>query len=165
MPALEIAQVRLETVYDSSLQMIAGDADHLQQVFINLINNALDAMPEGGNLRIVTANAPSNDGDGPQAVVEVADTGCGMSRETQARIFDPLYTTKERGKGTGLGLVVVSHVLQEHEGQIEVESEPGNGTRFRLRFPTLKYAEALSSSATATNNESRHDFQDYSRVE
>ncbi|MBO0859826.1 MAG: HAMP domain-containing protein [Chloracidobacterium sp.] len=165
-PALEMAQVRLETIFDSSLPMIAGDADHLQQVFINLINNALDAMPDGGNMRIVTANAPANDGDAQQAVVDVADTGCGMSRETQARIFDPLYTTKERGKGTGLGLVVVSHVIQEHEGQIEVESEPGNGTRFRLRFPALKYAEALSSSATvAPNNESSHDFQDYSRSE
>ncbi|MBO0726138.1 MAG: HAMP domain-containing protein [Blastocatellia bacterium] len=162
-PALEIAKVRLETVFDSDLSLIAGDADHLQQVFINLINNALDAMPEGGSLRIVTANASLNDG-GPQAVVDIADTGCGMSRETQARIFDPLYTTKERGKGTGLGLVVVSHVLQEHDSQIEVESAPGQGTRFRLRFPALKYAEALSSSATAApNNESRQDLQDYSR--
>jgi signal transduction histidine kinase len=155
MPALETAKVRLETAFDSRLPLIAGDADHLQQVFINLINNALDAMPEGGSLRIVTANATSDDGGLPQAVVDVADTGCGMSRETQARIFDPLYTTKERGKGTGLGLVVVSHVLQEHDSQIEVESEPGRGTRFRLRFPALKDAEALSSSATAApNNES-----------
>jgi signal transduction histidine kinase len=94
-------------------------------------------MPAGGVLRIATANAPSNNGAGPQAVVEVADTGCGMSRETQARIFEPLYTTKERGKGAGLGLVVVSHVMQEHGGQIEVESEPGQGTRFRLNFPAL----------------------------
>jgi two-component system, NtrC family, sensor kinase len=136
-PALETGQVRLETVLDSSLPLIAGDTDYLQQVFINLINNALDAMPAGGVLRIATANAPSNNGAGPQAVVEVADTGCGMSRETQARIFEPLYTTKERGKGAGLGLVVVSHVMQEHGGQIEVESEPGQGTRFRLNFPAL----------------------------
>jgi two-component system, NtrC family, sensor kinase len=145
-PALETGQVCLETVFDSRLPMIAGDADHLQQVFINLINNALDAMPEGGSLRIATANAISNNGDGPQAVVDVADTGCGMSRETQARIFDPLYTTKERGKGTGLGLVVVSHILQEHDGQIEVESEPGQGARFRLRFPILKNSEDVEQT-------------------
>ncbi|HEU0179321.1 MAG TPA: ATP-binding protein [Blastocatellia bacterium] len=166
-PALETAQVCLETVFDSRLPLIAGDGDHLQQVFINLINNALDAMPSGGSLRIATSSAdwgaPSNNGGGPQAVVDVADTGCGMSRETQARIFDPLYTTKERGKGTGLGLVVVSHVLQEHGGQIEVESEPGQGTRFRLRFPALKGAEALGSSVMASrSNESSQDLQDFS---
>jgi len=135
----------------------------LQQVFINLINNALDAMPSGGSLRIATSStdygadwvadcgtdcgadwvadwvAPSNNGDGAQVIVDVADTGCGMSRETQAHIFEPLYTTKERGKGAGLGLVVVSHVMQEHGGQIEVESEPGQGTRFRLSFPALEW--------------------------
>jgi signal transduction histidine kinase len=136
-PALETGQVCLETAFDPRLPMIAGDADYLQQVFINLINNALDAMPAGGSLRITTVTAPSNNGGGPQAVVDVADTGCGMPRETQAHIFEPLYTTKGRGKGAGLGLVVVSHVMQEHGGQIEVESEPGQGARFRLRFPTL----------------------------
>ncbi len=135
---LETGQVHLETAFDPDLPLIAGDADHLQQVFINLINNALDAMPTGGGLRITTASLPSNNGAEPQVVVEVADTGCGMSRETQARIFEPLYTTKERGKGAGLGLVVVSRVVQEHGGQIEVESEPEQGTRFRLSFPALK---------------------------
>jgi two-component system, NtrC family, sensor kinase len=140
-PALETGRVCLETAFDPRLPPIAGDADHLQQVFINLINNALDAMPSGGRLRMATSSAdwgdPPNNGGGPQVVVDVVDTGCGMSRETQARIFEPLYTTKESGKGAGLGLVVVSHVMQEHGGQIEVESETGQGTRFRLRFPTL----------------------------
>jgi two-component system, NtrC family, sensor kinase len=162
-PALETGQVCLETAFDPRLPPIAGDADYLQQVFINLINNALDAMPSGGSLRIATSStdygadwvadcgtdcgadwvadwvAPSNNGDGAQVIVDVADTGCGMSRETQAHIFEPLYTTKERGKGAGLGLVVVSHVMQEHGGQIEVESEPGQGTRFRLSFPALEW--------------------------
>src|SRR5687767_11951308 len=105
-PTLETGQVRLETVLDSRLPLIAGDPDHLQQVFINLINNALDAMPAGGSLRIASANVPMNNGGGAQAIVDIADTGCGMSRETQGRIFEPLYTTKERGKGAGLGLVV-----------------------------------------------------------
>jgi two-component system, NtrC family, sensor kinase len=140
-PALETGRVCLETAFDPRLPPIAGDADHLQQVFINLINNALDAMPSGGRLRMATSSAdwgdPPNNGGGPQVVVDVVDTGCGMSRETQARIFEPLYTTKESGKGAGLGLVVVSHVMQEHGGQIEVESETGQGTRFRLRFPAL----------------------------
>ena len=69
--------------------------------------------------------------DGEQA------PGCGMTAEAQARIFDPLYTTKERGKGTGLGLAVVNQVMQEHDGVIEVESAPERGSRFRLLFPTL----------------------------
>jgi len=162
-PVLETGQVCLETAFDPSLPQIAGDADHLQQVFINLINNALDAMPSGGSLRIATVTASSNNGDGTQVMVDVADTGCGMSRETQAHIFEPLYTTKERGKGAGLGLVVVSRVMQEHGGQIEVESESGQGTRFRLRFPALNGAEALGSSATASqDNEGGQDLQDCS---
>ena len=145
-PALETGRANLETNFDSRLPMIAGDADHLQQVFINLINNSLDAMPEGGRLRIATSCEAAEDGEtntAPQAVVEVSDTGYGMSPETQAHIFDPLYTTKERGKGTGLGLVVVSHILQEHGGLIEVVSESGLGTRFRLSFPALTGEEAL----------------------
>jgi signal transduction histidine kinase len=149
-PALEMGRVCLETAFDPRLPPIAGDADHLQQVFINLINNALDAMPSGGRLRMVTSSAdcgdPPNNGGGPQVVVDVVDTGCGMSRETQARIFEPLYTTKESGKGAGLGLVVVSHVMQEHGGQIEVESETGQGTRFRLRFPVLMSNENVGQT-------------------
>jgi two-component system, NtrC family, sensor kinase len=166
-PVLETGQVCLEMAFDPGLPPIAGDADYLQQAFINLINNALDAMPSGGSLRIATSSAdwgaPSNNGGGAQVVVDVADTGCGMSRETQAHIFEPLYTTKERGKGAGLGLVVVSYVMQEHGGQIEVESEPGQGTRFRLRFPPLKGAEELGSSATASqNNDGGQDLHDSS---
>jgi two-component system NtrC family sensor kinase len=149
-PALETGRVCLETAFDPRLPPIAGDADHLQQVFINLINNALDAMPSGGRLRMATSSAdwgdPPNNGGGPQVVVDVVDTGCGMSRETQARIFEPLYTTKESGKGAGLGLVVVSHVMQEHGGQIEVESETGQGTRFRLRFPVLMSNENVGQT-------------------
>jgi len=162
-PALETGQVSLEMAFDPRLPPITGDADHLQQVFINLINNALDAMPSGGSLKIATATATSNNGDGPQVMVDVADTGCGMSRETQAHIFEPLYTTKEKGKGAGLGLVVVSRVMQEHGGQIEIESETGRGTRFRMRFPALEGPEALGSSATASrNSESREVLQDCS---
>jgi two-component system, NtrC family, sensor kinase len=168
-PALETGQVCLETAFDPRLPPIAGDTDYLQQVFINLINNALDAMPSGGSLRIATSSvdrgadcgadcgadwdAPSNNGDGAQVIVDVADTGCGMSRETQAHIFEPLYTTKERGKGAGLGLVVVSHVMQEHGGQIEVESEPGQGTRFRLSFPALEWRGDAQSAIEGVSKE------------
>jgi two-component system, NtrC family, sensor kinase len=136
-PALEARGVHLVTSLAADLPLIKGDADRLQQAFINLFNNALDAMSDGGELRVRTFNeSPKmNDGDVQYSSVEFADTGCGMTPEVQAKIFDPLYTTKERGRGTGLGLVVVSQVVSEHSGRVEVESEPGCGACFRLRFP------------------------------
>ncbi len=153
-PALDERRVKLETDLAPSLPLIAGDADRLQQVFINLITNALDAMPEGGRLRVHTGVEPNEiknnngSGDKPPKVeaqkvfVEFADTGSGMNEELRARIFDPFYTTKEVGHGTGLGLVVVRQVIREHGGDIKVESEAGHGSRFILKLPaTEKNAE------------------------
>ena len=134
-PTLDASDVRLTHALAQDLPAVVGDADRLQQVFINQVNNALHAMPDGGELRVKTAfvNTP---GDGAGAVtVEFEDTGTGMTEEVRARIFDPLYTTKARGRGTGLGLVVVRQALSEHGGRIEVESEAGAGSRFRLTFP------------------------------
>jgi signal transduction histidine kinase len=146
-PSLDARGVRLETELAEDLPQISGDADRLQQVFINLINNALDAMPEGGTLGVRTGTPLSDEveaGAGRSAAadsysaafifVEFADTGCGMTEELRARIFDPFYTTKATGRGTGLGLVVVRQVTREHGGDIEVESERGKGTRFRLKL-------------------------------
>jgi two-component system NtrC family sensor kinase len=145
LPTLDAKGVRLDARLAPRLPQVNGDADRLQQVFINLINNALDAMPEGGELRIASRverdahNEPGGSSDavggGARVVVEFADTGCGMTEEVRARIFDPLYTTKARGRGTGLGLVVVSQTITDHGGRIEVESESGRGARFRLFFP------------------------------
>lgn len=140
-PSLESHGVRLSVDLNPGLPPIAGQPDHLQQVFINLINNALDAMPAGGELNISTAFNVSGRQTGTEPnyniVVEITDTGCGMAEEVRAHIFDPLYTTKDRGRGTGLGLVIVSQVVREHRGQIEVESSPGTGTTFRLLFPEV----------------------------
>jgi signal transduction histidine kinase len=146
-PALNVRNVQLEIDLAENLPLIAGNADRLQQVFINLINNALDAMPDGGRLRVRTgqiesandvAGANATDGKNHSHVfVEFADTGCGINEELRARIFDPFYTTKESGRGTGLGLVVVRQVVREHRGEIEVESEPGSGAQFRIMFPTV----------------------------
>jgi signal transduction histidine kinase len=150
-PALDARGVRLETDLAKILPEVAGNPDRLQQVFINLINNALDAMPGGGVLRVRTGiradvdveeHAPSN-GNSAEATarnifVEFADNGGGMSDELRSHIFDPFYTTKETGAGTGLGLVVVRQVAREHGGEIEVESEPGQGACFRLRFPAMR---------------------------
>jgi signal transduction histidine kinase len=127
-PTLEENKVELKTNLAENLPPIAGDANRLQQVFLNLVNNALDAMPTGGKIEISTAF------DKNKVLVEFADNGAGMSEETSAKIFQPLFTTKERGRGTGLGLVVVKQILQEHEAEITVESEPEKGTAFHLSF-------------------------------
>jgi two-component system NtrC family sensor kinase len=135
-PTLAEKNVCLETDFAADLPFIKGNADRLQQVFINLINNALDAMPSGGELKIATASKDNF------VQVEVADNGIGMSEETKARIFEPLYTTKQRGHGTGLGLVVVREILREHNAEICVESKPQKGTKFTMFFPrnqTSKY--------------------------
>ncbi|HEX8117479.1 MAG TPA: HAMP domain-containing sensor histidine kinase, partial [Pyrinomonadaceae bacterium] len=129
-PTLEASGVHLKAELAEDLPPVAGDADRLQQVFINLFNNALDAMRGGGQLKVETARADGS------VRVDFADTGEGMSEEVRARIFDPLYTTKGRGRGTGLGLVVVRQVVAEHGGHIEVESRPGRGARFRLTLPS-----------------------------
>ncbi|MBA3766817.1 MAG: HAMP domain-containing histidine kinase [Acidobacteria bacterium] len=145
-PALDARGVRLVKQLSDQSPLIAGDADRLQQVFINLINNALDAMPGEGELCVRTSVEA-----GAEAVervaVEFADTGGGMAEDVRARIFDPLYTTKERGRGTGLGLVVVRQVMNDHHGGIEVWSEVGRGTRFRLWFPVA--AERLQEREEA----------------
>ncbi len=136
-PTLTEPGVRLVTELEPNLPLIAGDSDKLQQVFINLINNALDAMPDGGDLRIETRFRRGSHGSGDEVLVTVSDTGCGMTPEVLAHVFDPLYTTKERGRGTGLGLVVVSQIIQEHGGTLRAESSSGSGSTFHLTFPTL----------------------------
>ena len=158
-PTLDASSVRLSSALDAELPLVSGDVDRLQQVFINLINNALDAMPAGGELRVATSFEPGEDNDDGGAgsvVIEIADTGTGMSEEVRARIFEPLYTTKARGRGTGLGLVVVRQTIAEHEGHIEVETAPGHGARFRLMLPAAAPArdeEALGVSAVQAISE------------
>lgn len=129
-PTLRDRNVQFIKAFADDLPLIAGNADHLQQVFFNLINNALDAMPTGGTLELRARQL------GAHVLVECQDTGCGMDEDTQARIFDPLYTTKGRGQGTGLGLVVAKQVMEEHGGSISVISAPASGSIFCLRFPT-----------------------------
>ncbi|MEF8817098.1 MAG: DUF3467 domain-containing protein [Salinibacter sp.] len=108
---------------------IVGAASELREVFVNLILNAVQAMPEGGLLRFETDTTRAG-----QVCVEVSDTGIGMSNEVQQNIFEPLFTTKG-DDGTGMGLAASYGIVQEHEGTIDVSSEPGEGTRFTLTFP------------------------------
>jgi len=122
--------------------VILGNSDKLQQVFINLVLNAVDAMSEHGTLT-VRLRAPDPD----HFEVSLSDTGHGMAAETQARIFEPFFTTKEPGRGSGLGLAVVKGIVSDHGGAISVASAPGRGTEFRLTFPRAGSARAPQSEA------------------
>lgn len=122
--------------YADKLPLIAGSSDRLQQLFLNLINNSLDAMSEGGEIQVQTM-ITGRPGKAQRVVADFIDTGSGMTREVMNRMFDPLYTTKDRGHGTGLGLVIVNQVVSELGGTVAVESELGIGTCFRLTFPAL----------------------------
>ncbi len=129
---LRSAGIRVESDMEPGLPFISGNSDKLQQVFLNLFLNAKDAMPEGGRLRIITRAVNSH------IEIEVSDTGIGIAPENLHRIYDPFFTTKGSGRGTGLGLAVSYGIIHEHAGKIDVESTPGMGTRFRLELPTLR---------------------------
>ncbi|HSR51169.1 MAG TPA: ATP-binding protein [Acidobacteriota bacterium] len=128
-PQFKKGNVEVDVDLDPYLPKTVGVGGKLQQVFMNLFMNARDAMPEGGDLRIRTFRK-----DG-QAVIEVEDSGSGISPDDLKRIYDPFFTTKEVGKGTGLGLSVSYGIVQEHQGRISVESRPGQGTTFQVRLP------------------------------
>ena len=146
MPAFDKRNIHLVETFADNLPLIAGSSDRLQQLFLNLINNSLDAMPEGGEIQIHTS-LEGKPGKAQRILVDFIDTGMGMTPEVMSHIFDPLYTTKDRGHGTGLGLVIVSQIVAEHGGRVEVESELGKGTRFRLTFA------AIPSDVPAVENE------------
>lgn len=126
---LKNAGIRVETDLAAEAPLAFGNAGKLQQVFLNLFLNARDAMPGGGTLRIWTGGADA------KLRIWVEDTGVGIPIDNIKRIYDPFFTTKEVGKGTGMGLAVSYGIVQEHGGSIEVESVPGRGTTFRLELP------------------------------
>ncbi len=138
---LAASKVKTKLVRGDELPTVEGDADRLQQVLINLMLNAMQAMPEGGNLTVTTAQLTRtrpglSDGKAqPFVQVEVADTGTGIPAEIRDKIFAPFYTTKKGAGGTGLGLAVCSGIVKEHDGWIDVEDAPGGGTVFRVLLP------------------------------
>jgi PAS domain S-box-containing protein len=127
------ADVILETELDPGLWYVQADPGQLEQVLVNLVVNARDAMPGGGRVTIATANLPLS--HGAYVTLSVSDTGIGMDAVTQARIFDPFFTTKEPGKGTGLGLSTVYGIVEQSGGHITVESAPGRGATFTVFLP------------------------------
>lgn len=133
-PALKLRGIRVKSELPPEYPRIYGDAGYLQQVFLNLVNNSMDAMPGGGELR-VRLRALSEGRGGDSVAIEIEDTGQGMTPETLSRVFEPMFTTKRMGTGAGLGLAICDQVVRQHAGSIQVESEPGRGTRFTITLP------------------------------
>jgi len=138
--AMELAQagqqensVEIDWQLCEGSPIVLADPQNMTQVFLNLILNAVDAMPEGGTLTIVTRMEPTAmDG---RILVEIGDTGCGIAPDVLPRVFEPFFTTKGHERGTGLGLSVSRNLVIEHGGEIDVESTPGVGTKFRIVLP------------------------------
>ena len=139
-PQLRRSQIEIVRRYDKNAPVAYGNAGKLQQVFTNLLLNARDATLEGG--RITVSTGASDDGS---LVAEISDTGIGIAPENVAKIYDPFYTTKGVGQGTGLGLAVSYGIVQEHAGHINVESTPGKGTTFRITLPTAPVRARLQA--------------------
>jgi two-component system, cell cycle sensor histidine kinase and response regulator CckA len=142
--------LELEIVPAPALGRVKADRGQIEQVILNLAVNARDAMPHGGKLKIETMNADLNESDarrlryvipGHYVMLQVRDTGTGMSAEVQSHIFEPFFTTKEQGKGTGLGLATVYGVVKQSGGYIWLESELGKGSRFQVYLPRVEGVE------------------------
>src|SRR3989440_3555318 len=145
------ADVEIVTLDRDDLPDVRADVHAAEQILFNLATNARDAMPNGGVLRLETVmvhlseeqrQACGAQRPGDHVCLAVEDTGVGMDAATRARMFEPFFTTKEQGKGTGLGLATVYGLVQQHGGGIEVDSDPGKGTRFRIYFPLAEEAAA-----------------------
>jgi len=143
--------VKLQLRLDHQIYPIQGDAGQIEQVVVNLVVNARDAMPKGGKIVIETLNADLDEAftaahpdlhPGPHAMLLVSDTGTGMSAEVKSHLFEPFFTTKDLGKGTGLGLSTVLGIVQQSGGSVKVSSEPGWGTTFRIYFPRISQSAA-----------------------
>jgi two-component system, NtrC family, sensor kinase len=142
-PWLHARAVKLFSSLSPNLPPVLGDPTHLQTLFLNLITNALDAMPNGGLLKIKTQeiSPQSSSENGRWLKISITDTGIGITEESKKRIFDPFFTTKKIGEGTGLGLAICEKIVKEHFGRLEVESEVGQGSTFFILIPVLRGSE------------------------
>jgi signal transduction histidine kinase len=143
-PVAHDAKVDIVTEIPPGPFRIHGNAAQIQQVVTNLIRNAIQAMPGGGKMTVRIQHDGKN-----RVCVEVVDTGVGMMREAMDRVFEPFYTTKDVGEGTGLGLSIAYGIVSEHGGEIQVTSEVGTGTTFRVFLPSIEPTSLESSDSRA----------------
>lgn len=134
--------IQMKVVSQMENNMILGDSGQLFQVILNLAINSRDAMPNGGTLTIKSSNLETtifhpNEESRPYLLIQIIDTGMGMTEDVIRKIFNPFFTTKEKGKGTGLGMSIVHSIMQHHQGHIDVMSTVGKGTTVSLYFPTI----------------------------
>jgi CheY-like chemotaxis protein len=150
--------IACKTILQEAPIMISADDYQLEQVLMNLATNARDAMPHGGALTITTETILLTEEfvsvhgfgkTGAYALISVTDNGCGMDDTMRLRIFEPFFTTKEVGKGTGLGLAVTYGIIKQHDGYINVYSEPGTGSTFRIYLPVISALAAGEDRAQA----------------
>lgn len=128
---IKIHKINIQETFDDRVPPVLVDGNQIQQVILNLVNNAVDALPQGGNIFIETRMKPES----RSLEIIFEDNGIGISEEDKKRIFTPFFTTKEQGKGTGLGLSICNNIISAHNGKIAVESRLGNGTRFIISLP------------------------------
>jgi signal transduction histidine kinase len=128
---LQLSNIRLESNISANIPAVKGDFNQLQQCVINLIFNAIDAMPDGGTLNL----EGRYDGQKGWVIITVKDSGSGIAAEDLPHVFEPFYTTKQEGYGVGLGLSTVYGIMQHHNGTVNVESTPGQGAVFMLQLP------------------------------
>ena len=160
-PALQQRKIKVQMDLPRDCPQIYGDAGYLQQVFLNFINNSMDAMPEGGELRLRlrypapdaaddgAASVPDRGSDAAEVAVEVSDTGHGIKPDMLPRIFEPMFTTKHMGTGAGLGLAICEQIIRQHGGTIQVESELRRGTTFKITLPVDCRQKAGTAGASA----------------
>jgi PAS domain S-box-containing protein len=137
---ISLENIGLEKKLDEQLPRVTADSDQIQQVLVNIILNATQAMPNGGILEISTSTAKDIEIAGSlkdTVKIEISDTGVGIEKEDMKKLFTPFFTTKEKGKGVGLGLSVVHGLIEQHKGKIEVDSNPGVGTTFTIYLEVL----------------------------